>query len=210
MSVAIKSSVVDTAQNKRALLAERLREAARQSAGSPLSFAQQRLWFLDQLEPNSPLYNIPIVARMSGPLEPGALEQALDAIIERHESLRTRFVCVEQEPRQIIDQDASLKLRVIDLASGPETEQEGETNRFIQQEVTRPFDLNADRLIRGTLLRLKKDRHVLILVVHHIICDEWSLKILFRELKSLYEAFVLEQPPALSALIVLGAKPSAP
>src|SRR5437867_3966555 len=115
MSTALKSLPARTAEDRRELLAERLRKVAEASNASPLSFAQQRLWFLDRLEPNSALYNVGTVARLSGGLNVGALERSLQAIVARHEALRTRFVCAEEIPEQVVDEHADFKLRVLDL-----------------------------------------------------------------------------------------------
>src|SRR5882724_6063117 len=117
MSVLLNSTGESQSKSKRALLAERLRKAA--GSTSPLSFAQQRLWFIDQLEPNSPLYNVPTMARLSGVLNLEALQRALDAIMLRHESLRTRFVDAEGSPTQLVDRTLRLSLDLLDLTSHP-------------------------------------------------------------------------------------------
>ncbi|SPE63311.1 putative Phenylalanine racemase (ATP-hydrolyzing) [Verrucomicrobia bacterium] len=155
----------------------------------PLSFAQERLWFLDQLEPDSPLYNIPTVARVKGELDGGALEQSIAAILARHEALRTRFVGLDGIPTQIIDEPDGFRLAQFDLASGPEAERERAAMDLAAREVRRPFNLSTDRLLRGTLARLGPRDHLLILVVHHIVSDEWSLQLFFRELAAFYEEF---------------------
>src|SRR6516162_1676562 len=114
-------------ETKRAIVAERLRQAALRQEPAPLSFAQQRLWFLDQLEPNSPLYNIGVVARLTGALHPEALGRALNTIVTRHEALRTRFICPNETPEQAIDSEVNLTLEFVDLSSIPRPEREQES-----------------------------------------------------------------------------------
>src|ERR1043166_4165148 len=193
MSKAVKSA--PNFAGKRALLAERLRQSANRSF-PPLSFAQQRLWFLDQLEPHSPLYNIATLARLLGPLNVSALEKAFNAVIARHEALRTRVICPEDTALQFIDAEVNLQLRVVDLTNLTKAKRDAEAERFIRKEVSRPFDLSTDSLVRATLLRRTLEEHQLILILHHIVADEWSLKILFGELSSFYKGFV-QGPPAI-------------
>src|ERR1700689_4460764 len=134
MNALIEANPPPSAKDKRARLAERLRSAAAgRHSRKPLSVAQQRLWFLDQLEPNSPLYNVPTVARLTGPLDVAALERALWSIVARYESLRTRFECHGETPAQVINPQPLFKLRTIDPADRAEADQ------LILQEVRRPF-----------------------------------------------------------------------
>ncbi|HWC65367.1 MAG TPA: condensation domain-containing protein, partial [Thermoanaerobaculia bacterium] len=150
----------------------------------PLSFAQQRLWFLDQLEPGG-LYNVGEALRLSGDLDVEVLRRALEAVVERHEALRTTFRSVDGEPMQIVSPPAPLALPVVNLtAAEPE-----EVRRRIDEEVGRPFDLSRDPMIRALLLREGARRHVLVLTMHHIATDGWSVSILFRELGAFYDAF---------------------
>ena len=123
MNTMLKSPTTSP-EEKRALLAERLRKAARRTSSSAVSFAQQRLWFLDQLEPNSPLYNIPTVVRMKGRLEVGLLEKSLNAIVARHEALRARFSWENENPVQIIDEVGNIKLTTVDLSERNDSERE--------------------------------------------------------------------------------------
>src|SRR5256714_15594493 len=116
MSTLLNSSADTQAGDRRALLAERLRQAAAEPTAIPLSFAQQRLWFIDQLEPNSPLYNVPTVLRIQGTLNTGALQQALNTIVARHEALRTRFVYADGNPTQLVEPDAVVKIAWHDLS----------------------------------------------------------------------------------------------
>ena len=168
----------------------------------PLSFAQQRLWFLDQLEPNSPFYSIPLAIRLKGPLDEEALEQSLNEIVRRHESLRTTFVTAEGEPLQMIKPELSLTLSLKDLRHLPETEVEVEAQRLATEEAERPFDLASGPLMRTALLRLNKDDHILLLTMHHIISDGWSIGILTKELTALYEAFTQGKPSPLPDLAI--------
>jgi amino acid adenylation domain-containing protein len=147
----------------------------------PLSFAQQRLWFLDQLEPGSPVYNIPAAVRLTGQLNISALEQTFDEVLRRHESLRTRFSEVNGRAVQIIDHDLKLTLSVEDV-------HETEVDRITREEAQRPFDLSQSPLLRARLLRLKDDEHVLLLTIHHIVGDEWSMGVLVRVMATLYGA----------------------
>src|SRR4051812_40875920 len=123
MSSSLNSPSNVATPSKRELLAEQLRKAAAAET-TPLSFAQQRLWFLDQLEPNSPLYNVPVVVRMSGRLNVDALRQALDAVVARYEILRTRFVSVDGTPSQVVDETARVKIEIRDLTPLPENQRE--------------------------------------------------------------------------------------
>jgi amino acid adenylation domain-containing protein len=191
---------------KRALLEMRLKQkragAASEIAGplppipqranrdsAPLSFAQQRLWFLDQLDPGSPLYNMPRQIWTTGALDESALEQALSALVARHEPLRTTFPAVDGQPVQLIAPLTSFRLPLVDLQEIPVPQRESEARRRALQEAHRPFDLARGPLFRATLLRLEAEEHLLLLTLHHIISDGWSMDVLFRELGVLYEAF---------------------
>ena len=147
----------------------------------PLSFAQQRLWFMDQMAPESPLYNEPLAFRMSGALNVEALRQAFEAIVARHESLRTTFPLVGEHPVQCIAERGSISLPVIDLTGLPEADREGEAQRLAAEEFRRPFDLSHGPLLRVNLLRLGDKEHLLLLTLHHIVYDGWSMGILVQE-----------------------------
>lgn len=153
-----------------------------------LSFAQQRLWFLDQLEPGSATYNVPGAIRMDGALDVQALRQALDIMVARHESLRTRFSSVNGLPVQIIVARESVFTPLVDLCVLPEVERENEVRRLIDSAAKLPFDLARGPLMRTTLLRLGEAQHILLLTLHHIITDGWSMGILLQEITALYEA----------------------
>ena len=175
------------------------RRATRESP-LPLSFSQQRLWFLDQYEPNSSVYNIPSALRLRRSLNIGALEQSLNEIIRRHESLRTTFSVVDGEAVQVIAPSSELSLAVVDLRDHPEGEREEEARQLAREEAGRPFDLAQGPLFRSKLLRLDEDDYVLLLTMHHIGSDGWSMGVLHRELSVLYEAFSHGQPSPLADL----------
>jgi amino acid adenylation domain-containing protein/non-ribosomal peptide synthase protein (TIGR01720 family) len=168
----------------------------------PLSFAQQRLWFLDQLDPNSPLYNIPGALRLHGSLNVAALERALNEIVRRHEVLRTNFVTVKRDPVQVITPQVDLPLPVIDLRDVPPEEEEAALRRLSEEEARRPFNLAVDRLLRVKLLRLADDEHALLFTIHHIVSDGWTMGILVRETTVLYDAFAAGKPSPLAELPV--------
>ncbi|NTX35800.1 amino acid adenylation domain-containing protein, partial [Myxococcus sp. CA033] len=152
----------------------------------PLSFAQQRLWFLDKLEPDSPFYNMPVGLRLEGTLDVPALEHAFTELVRRHEVLRTTF---REGPLQIIHPAAPVPLLRVDLSALPGDEGEAEARRLAREEARRPFDLTRGPLLRATLLRLSESRHVLLLTLHHIVSDGWSVDVLVRESAALYAAF---------------------
>jgi amino acid adenylation domain-containing protein len=166
----------------------------------PLSFAQQRLWFLDQLEPNSSLYNIPAAVRLKGQLDLYALGQSFTEIVNRHESLRTRFGVVEGVPVQVIDEAGSFMLQVTDLSDWGEAEREAEAGRVATAETQAPFDLTTGPLFRASVLRLGAEDHVLLCTMHHVISDGWSMGVFINELTTLYTAYAAGQPSPLPEL----------
>ncbi len=168
--------------------------------GVPLSFAQQRLWFLDQLHPASPLYNFPVALRLTGTLNQKALECSLSAIVARHEVLRTRFVSVEGNPAQIISEPMVVELPLTDLSQMPAALREAETQRLLGAEAKRPFNLARDLMLRCVLLKLDAAEHILMVTIHHIATDAWSAEIFFRELAAGYEAFCAGRPVLLPSL----------
>lgn len=167
---------------------------------APLSFSQQRLWFLNQLEPDSPVYSIPAAVRWSDPLNVYALLRSIHEIIRRHEILRATFVAQAGQPLQIIVPSLSVPMPLIDLQALGAAEREDEVVRLAAEEARRPFDLAHGPLIRFTLLRLGGQEHVLLLTMHHIVSDAWSTKILIRELATLYRAFCAGLPASLPDL----------
>ncbi|HEY6802288.1 MAG TPA: amino acid adenylation domain-containing protein [Pyrinomonadaceae bacterium] len=168
----------------------------------PLSFAQQRLWFLDQFQPGLGVYNIPAAVRLRGQLNPDALEQSLNAIVSRHEALRTTFALVGDQPEQSIAPSLTIKLTTHDLQALPEELRAKELERLMLAKSRRPFDLSAGPLLRAALLQLRPDEHVLIVTIHHIVADGWSIGILVRELSALYDAFTAGTTPVLVELPV--------
>ncbi|HST58365.1 MAG TPA: amino acid adenylation domain-containing protein [Longimicrobium sp.] len=156
----------------------------------PLSFAQERLWFLDRLEPGSTTYNIPAAWRLGGALDEQALERALGEIVRRHESLRTTFQERDGAPVQVIAPFGGFALPVEDLSGVGEADREAALRRRIGEEARHAFDLTAGPLLRTALLRLGDEDHVLLLSMHHVVSDGWSMGVLFRELSALYEAYL--------------------
>jgi amino acid adenylation domain-containing protein len=156
--------------------------------GVALSFAQQRLWFLDQLNTGSSFYNIPVVLRLIGKLDADALELSLNDVIARHESLRTKFESVGGQPVQLIESPATLSLPLIDVSSLTTPQREARVALLRDDEVRTGFNLSEGPLLRVKLLKLAEDEHLLLLTIHHIIADGWSISILARELAALYQA----------------------
>jgi amino acid adenylation domain-containing protein len=168
----------------------------------PLSFAQQRLWFLDQLEPGSSFYNIPAAVRLRGTLNIEALERTLSEVVRRHEGLRTHFIAIDGEPVQVIEAAAPLRLAVLDLSGMEEAAREAEMQRLVAAESLRPFDLMKGPLLRLSLLRLGAEEHVALVTMHHIVSDGWSIGVLVREVAALYGAYVLGQESPLEELAI--------
>ncbi|WP_143281756.1 non-ribosomal peptide synthetase, partial [Caballeronia cordobensis] len=191
-----------------ASLAEALEESSREAsalpplqamprpAKLPLSFAQERLWFLEQLNPEQSTYNIPVAVRLSGSLDVSAFENALNALVARHESLRTSFTQHDGQAVQCIASELRITLPLVVLSD------DGQVRRLAQAEATRAFDLQHGPLLRAQLLRLAADEHVLLFTMHHIISDGWSTGVLVRELGACYTASLLNEPPALPPLAV--------
>jgi amino acid adenylation domain-containing protein/non-ribosomal peptide synthase protein (TIGR01720 family) len=176
----------------------------------PLSFAQERLWFLDQFIPDNPAYNILVALRMRGPLKLDALQRSLVAIVERHAALRTSFATVNKQPVQVIAAQAEAPLAIVDLRDIPPAEQEAEARRQARAELLRSFDLQQGPLFRFTLLRLHRepsehgthDDHILLLVVHHIVFDGWSMGVFQQELRDHYNAYASGQQPTPPELLI--------
>ncbi|MGI8501707.1 MAG: non-ribosomal peptide synthetase [Hassallia sp.] len=182
----------------------------------PVSFAQQRLWFLDQLIPNNSIYNVPTVIRLKGLLNLTALEQTFNKIVCRHETLRTTFIVLDGQPLQAIPAEScamlleeppranapslTIPLCVLDLQELPADKQEVKAKCIITAEIEHPFDLSSGPLLRVILLVLSETEHILLLNMHHIICDDWSMGVLIRELGTLYAAFAQNQPSPLLEL----------
>jgi amino acid adenylation domain-containing protein len=167
-----------------------------------LSFAQQRLWFLDQLESGKSVYNICRAYGLNGPLDVDALTQSVNEIIRRHEILRTVFPTVDDQPVQFIIPNLTLTIPVLDLGKLSPAEQETETSRLTNKEVGYSFDLARGPLLRLRLVRLNTEKHVLVFTAHQIICDGWSVSLFFRELESLYRVYFSNASVALPELSI--------
>jgi amino acid adenylation domain-containing protein len=168
----------------------------------PVSFAQQRLWFLDRLEPGSPLYNIPAALEIAGRLDGAALAASLRQIVRRHEALRTTFAAAREGPVQVIHPRTAVDLPVADLRSLPAAGRAAVAQRLATGEARRPFDLVRGPLLRALLLRLEDERHLAVLTMHHIVSDGWSMGVLVREIAALYPAFAAGSAPVLPELPV--------
>ncbi len=184
-------------------------EAAPRATGAPpggdpgaVSYAQQRLWFLDQLEPGDAAYNRPVAMRLAGTLDLPALQRSLDELVRRHEALRTTFRSVEGQPIPRVEPPRPVAVVAVDCTAVPALRREEEVRRRATDEARRAFDLGRGPLVRATLLRLKATEHVLLLVFHHIAFDGWSEPILRRELAALYTAFTEGRPSPLPELRV--------
>jgi len=177
-------------------------EPAPRDGAPPLSFAQQRLWFLEQVEPGTPVYLIPAAVRLSGPLDAGALEDALNEVVRRHEVLRTTFALEGDLPVQVIAPELALPLERHDLTDLAATGREAALRDQAVAEARRSFDLERGPLLRARLLRTGEEEHLLLLTLHHIVADGWSLGILLREVAELYPALARGESPELPPLPV--------
>ncbi|HSF43384.1 MAG TPA: amino acid adenylation domain-containing protein, partial [Thermoanaerobaculia bacterium] len=166
----------------------------------PLSFAQQRLWFLDRLEPESPAYNIPLALRVDGPLDRAALTGSLAEVVRRHEVLRTVFREVDGEPVQVIEPARPSSLPLADLSGLPEAARYPEALRLARAEARRPFDLESGPVLRTTLVRLGAEEHHLLVTLHHIAGDGWSLGLLARDIAAFYRDLAAGRPSSLPDL----------
>ena len=211
-----KKSANQLSGAKRALLEQRLRNAKAKNAmleaetvtisprgtddPAPLSFSQQRLWFLDQLEPENAAYNMPDALRLSGDLNIAVLDLALKTILQRHEILRTIFAEVDEQPVQVVTPQPTTTLQLYDVSALPSDVRETVTDRLAAAEAACPFDLLRGPLLRVCLVRLDQHEHVLLVTMHHIISDGWSCGVFFKELSMLYNALVANNLTSLSAL----------
>ncbi len=166
----------------------------------PLSFSQERLWFLSQLQPDSPLYNVASVVRLSGPLDQATLRRSFEAIIQRHEVLRTTFTTVDQQPVQLIAPEAPLALELLDFRRLPPEQRHAAIQQAAETELGRPFDLARGPLVRAALLQGDDEAFLLLVTLHHIVSDGWSIGVMTREFAVLYAAFAAGRPPALPPL----------
>ncbi|HYV11048.1 MAG TPA: condensation domain-containing protein, partial [Pyrinomonadaceae bacterium] len=193
-------AIAELSAEKQELLELLLLEQAGEDNVFPLSFAQQRLWFIDQLEPGSFLYNVCTSVRIEGRLDVPSLQRSFDEIVRRHETLRTTFRLVNREPVQVIADFGGVTLDVVELEWLPADEKEPATKRLLLAETQLPFDLAQGPLFRVKLLRLSAEEHVLLLCMHHIISDGWSLGVLVKEVAELYRCFSEGRPSTLPEL----------
>jgi amino acid adenylation domain-containing protein len=198
---------------RRALLEKRMRGAGAGSTPAsgaivprrpgepiPLSFAQRRLWFLDQLAPGNPFYNIPLNIRLTIPVNVPALQRAINEIVRRHESLRTTFASHDGEPVQLVAERVDVPMPIVDIRSMPTEERDDEARRLATLEAQLPFDLARGPLIRTTLVQLGDADFLLLLSIHHIVADGWSMGVFSRELSALYSSYALGWPASLPDL----------
>ncbi|HYY41714.1 MAG TPA: amino acid adenylation domain-containing protein, partial [Pyrinomonadaceae bacterium] len=168
----------------------------------PLSFAQQRLWFLHELAPESAVYHIPLAVRLIGQLEVAALSRALSEVVRRHEALRTTFTTVDGEPVQIVVAPSEVPLPLVELHELPAAEREAAAQAFIAAEAARVFDLARGPMLRCHLLKLAETEHIALLTMHHIVSDGWSTGVLVNEVAALYAAYTRDLPSPLAELPV--------
>jgi amino acid adenylation domain-containing protein len=178
-----------SSEQKRALLAELLDQRSKTAEVYPLSFSQERLWFLDQLQPGNPAYNIPAAYQLPGRIDLDLLERAFKEILRRHEILRTVFGIADGRPVQIVRSEAAFSMERLDLRRLPEAERRKRAAELFAEEAHASFDLSNGPLLRAKAVRLGEEEHLLILVLHHIVADAWSMRIFFDELLHLYDAF---------------------
>src|SRR5215475_7127647 len=196
----VARSIASLSSEKRDLLALRLKKKGSQYNTFPLSFAQQRLWFIDQLEPGTPFYNLPQSVRLTGPLDFVALERSLREIARRHEALRTTFQTVNGQPVQVIGPNPVSQLPLLDLTGLPEAARETAAKLLVTEDARYSFDLCAGPVWRAALVRLAPLDHILMLTFHHIVSDAWSMGVFIREVISIYEAFSRNERSPLAGL----------
>ncbi|MET0395933.1 MAG: DUF1015 family protein, partial [Longimicrobiaceae bacterium] len=201
-TVAAFAEVVEARLRGSAGAAPPLVPVARTGRTIPLSFAQEAIWFLQQLSPGMRAYNFQAALRIRGPLDVAALERALEEIVRRHEVLRTSFPAVDGSPVQRVHAPWPVRLGPTDLAALPAEEREAAVRAHLAEEIARPFELDRMPLVRWTLLRLAADEHLLVAVEHHFVHDGWSFGVFLRELKVLYEAGIAGAAPPLAPLPV--------
>ncbi|BAY09129.1 non-ribosomal peptide synthetase [Calothrix sp. NIES-2098] len=199
-TIAELAQVVDEYQSKDSNFQLQRITALTNSDSLPLSFAQQRMWFWEQLQPGSSIYHLPEVRELKGDLNITALQQSLDAIVARHEALRTNYIVQDGNPVQAIQLPRAVELLRFNLQDIPESDRSTQIEQILQQQTQRPFDFASDLMLRGCLLQVNEQEHILLLVMHHIASDGWSMNILWQELADLYLAFVSGQPNPLVEL----------
>jgi aspartate racemase len=165
------------------------RSLTSRSVNLPLSFSQQRFWFLQQLDVDQTSYILPSILKLTGPLDIPALERSLQEIVRRHETLRTNYLVQDETPIQVIHEGVRVDLDIINLQEVPEDERERKAEELIWQQISCPFDLTKDVMLRGQLVKLQENEHILVITLHHIAADGWSLSVFSRELNHLYTAY---------------------
>ena len=196
-----KKAILDALLAQEGMATENDKIPRRQQGGpAPLSFSQQRLWFFDQFEPSSFVYNLITAIALRGKLNISALQEAFRELARRHEALRTTFDFHDGQPVQIVGSQNSISLRQVELTHLPEAEQQSRLQSVLHEQASQPFDLKKGPLFRLTLVRLAAEDHVLVMAMHHIVSDGWSMNILVQETVALYEAFSSGDAPALPAL----------
>jgi amino acid adenylation domain-containing protein len=196
-----KKAILDALLSQEGMVPAQDRIPRRQESGpAPLSFSQQRLWFFDQFEPANFVYNLLTPVSMRGQLNVAALQEAFDELANRHEVLRTTFELVDGQPVQVIGRQRSIPLRHVELMHLTEPEREQQLQKLLHEQAQQPFDLKKGPVIRITLARLAPEEHVLIIAMHHIATDAWSMHVLVRETIALYEAYSRGRAPDLPPL----------
>jgi len=198
-TVAALAAEVESLRQQEPMASERIVAMPRGPA-IPLSYAQQRLWFMNQMEPDNPFYNIPGAVRLTGQLDAVAFHRALNEIVRRHEVLRTTYSAPDGNPVQVIAPKLVLDLPLVDLSDLTHGEATAKTDWLVQDEAQTPFDLAAGPLMRARLLRLDAKEHVLLFTMHHIVSDGWSIAVMIREMEILYAAFAGNQASPLPEL----------
>jgi amino acid adenylation domain-containing protein/non-ribosomal peptide synthase protein (TIGR01720 family) len=194
----IEGQVMEIAKRSDLAIEARKIPSVRRDGPLPLSFAQQRLWFLEELDPGTPRYNIGLALRLRGPLNPAILERSVDEIVRRHEALRTTFTAADWQASQVVAPSLALPWTRVDLYGLPKAEREEEARRLATEESQRPLDLASGPLVRALRIELSAQDHVVALTMHHIVADGWSIGVLVRELAAIYRAFARGEPSPLA------------
>jgi natural product biosynthesis luciferase-like monooxygenase protein len=189
--------------NKNSVKKHKIEKKSKEGIPAPLSFAQIRLWFLEQLDSGNPTYNMPAAIKLTGSINIKALEKALNEIIRRHQILRTTFGFIDETPMQTIAPHEYLPFNIDDLTEVVnDTEKETKFTDLIKAEAVKPFDLSKSPLLRVKIIKLKSDQHIVLLTIHHIVSDGWSMGILINEFTVLYDAFSKNNPSPLPELVI--------
>ncbi len=196
----LQKKLASLSPEKRKLLEKKLKEKAGKLNTFPLSFAQQRLWFLNQFESDKAVYNLPSAFKLIGKMDFEALKKSINEIVKRHESLRTVFNIIRDEPVQVILKSVELDIPFIDFQNLPEADQTDKIKQLIMEEVSTGFDLKKGPLLRLKVVKTAADEHVIVLVMHHIISDGWSMGVFTREIAVIYNSIIHNQPIPLPPL----------